>query len=239
MKRLTRWADDVWTAEMPKPLLGADLTRRMVLVRLSDGCLWAHSPVDLDADLQSEVDALGSVRHLVAPNKVHHLGIPSWREAYPRATVYGAPGLAERVKRVVVDEVLTDHPPLSWGDAFEQEVITAAPTINEVVFHHRPSRTLLVTDVVFHACDLGNSPGAWLMSLFGLSDRVTSAFAWMMMRNRDEMRVQIRRILGWDFERALLSHGENLPSAAKPQIRQAFAWLLEGAGSRILQSEPN
>lgn len=225
MTRLKRWADDVWTATGPKPLLGVDLLRRMVLVRLPDGTLWVHSPIDLDPELKAEVDALGTLRHVVAPNKVHHLGVPSWVAGYPDARVYGAPGLAERIRSLSVDEVLAHPSPAAWGDVFDQRVITAAPLLNEVIFLHRPSRTVIVTDLVTHFTDLGNGLGAWLLASMGLSDKVSSAFTWLAMRNRAELRAQVGEIVAWDFDRAVLSHGECLNTDAKAALAQAFGWL--------------
>ena len=48
-------------------------TTRMVVIRLADGSLWLHSPIQFTSDLAKQIDALGEVRYLVAPNKLHHL----------------------------------------------------------------------------------------------------------------------------------------------------------------------
>jgi hypothetical protein len=44
----------------------------MAAIRLSGGSLFVWSPVALTEDLRAEVDALGEVRYLVAPNSLHH-----------------------------------------------------------------------------------------------------------------------------------------------------------------------
>ena len=48
---------------------------RMTVVRLASGGLWLHSPVRPTPDRRRAVDELGPVEHLVAPNKIHGLGI--------------------------------------------------------------------------------------------------------------------------------------------------------------------
>ena len=58
---------------------------RMTIVRLADGGLWVHSPTELSASLRGEVDALGRVRHLVAPNRIHYWWMEEWLAAYPGA----------------------------------------------------------------------------------------------------------------------------------------------------------
>jgi hypothetical protein len=51
------------------------------IARLEKGDLWVGR--QLTADLRVEVDRLGSVRHLVSPNKLHHFYLQEWKVAYP------------------------------------------------------------------------------------------------------------------------------------------------------------
>src|SRR6185437_9757095 len=51
---------------------------RMALARLTDGTLWVWSPIALTRELTQEVQALGPVRHIVSPNKIHHLFLHDW-----------------------------------------------------------------------------------------------------------------------------------------------------------------
>jgi hypothetical protein len=43
-------------------------TTRMTVVRLSNGDLFLHSPIKFDQALASELQRLGTIRHLVSPN---------------------------------------------------------------------------------------------------------------------------------------------------------------------------
>lgn len=43
----------------------------MAVLRLSDGSLWVHSPVNLDDDLAAALAELGEVKHIVTPNYEH------------------------------------------------------------------------------------------------------------------------------------------------------------------------
>jgi hypothetical protein len=70
---LRRFAEEIWTAEGPCiSVAGFDYPTRMVVIRLSDGALFIWSPTALSHDLRSAVDLLGPVRHIVAPNTLHH-----------------------------------------------------------------------------------------------------------------------------------------------------------------------
>jgi hypothetical protein len=66
---------------------GFDYPTRMVVVRLADGGLWLWSPVKRTAEIDSAVRTLGPVRHIVSPNKLHHLFLGE--EGVPRCQVVG------------------------------------------------------------------------------------------------------------------------------------------------------
>jgi len=72
--RLKRIGEDIWIAEGGcVSFYGFPYPTRAALVRLGCGGLWFWSPIAFDPELQSEIDALGPLRHLVSPNKIHHL----------------------------------------------------------------------------------------------------------------------------------------------------------------------
>lgn len=43
----------------------------MAVVKLADGSLWVHSPVELDEPLRKALEGLGPVGHVVSPNYEH------------------------------------------------------------------------------------------------------------------------------------------------------------------------
>src|SRR5438477_492194 len=48
------------------------------------------------------------------------------------------------------DAVLTDEAPEAWRGQLDQHVFRGASFINEVVFFHPPTRTLILTDLAFN-----------------------------------------------------------------------------------------
>ena len=65
--------EDIWLVDGAElEFLGFwRLPIRMVVVRMGTQ-LWAHSPVALDQEMVRRIDALGELRHIVAPNDYHH-----------------------------------------------------------------------------------------------------------------------------------------------------------------------
>ncbi|MGH7434842.1 MAG: hypothetical protein ACRENE_04140 [Polyangiaceae bacterium] len=48
----------------------------------------------------------------------------------------------------------------------------------------------------------------------------------LFTRDRKAARLALERILGWDFDRAVIAHGELLDREPKEAIREAWRWVL-------------
>lgn len=79
---------------------------RMVVVRLQSGDLFLWSPTEPDDRLLSQVDALGPVKHLVSPNKIHYANIGAWKRTYPEAIAWASPGVRQRAASQGVEVAL-------------------------------------------------------------------------------------------------------------------------------------
>jgi hypothetical protein len=114
------WSDRVWIAEAPLRFYGVPFGTRMTVVRLAGGGLWVHSPLDPVPPLRTEIDALGPVRYVVSPNKLHHLFLGAFHEAYPSAKMFAPPGLQKKRPDLGFNGVLggpgPDRPAREPGD---------------------------------------------------------------------------------------------------------------------------
>jgi hypothetical protein len=205
----------------------------MTVVRLSDGGLFLHSPIRLDGGLRAQLDALGEVRAIVAPNKYHHLFAGDCRSAYPRAKLYAAPGLPEKRKDLKFDGLLADEPRIEWRGDLEQRIIRGMPMVNEVAFFHPASRTLILTDLVFNV-PRGRSWGVPVLSqILGLSGRFgPSRLGRWLIRDQQATRASLGMVLRWDFDRIILAHGDVVETGGRQKLRDAFGFIL-GAASRM------
>src|SRR5262245_12686267 len=113
---LKQFGPEIWTSDGPEVVaaLGFHYPTRMAVIRLVSGGLFVWSPIKLTDDLRAAVDALGDVRHLVAPNSLHHVFLAEWKQAHPNAQVHGAPGVAEKLKDIRLDSELDDTPAGTW-----------------------------------------------------------------------------------------------------------------------------
>eukprot|EP01036_Dinobryon_divergens_P038937 gene38937-51202_t len=92
----------------------------MVVIKLKDGSIWVHSPVELDSALDKSVTQLGRVRHVVAPNYEHVKFTKSWVDYYADATAYGCPGMQEKYPDIGVQkELLSGSDEPYWKDEID------------------------------------------------------------------------------------------------------------------------
>lgn len=220
-------APGLWTVERPQRVAGLELGARMTVVRIRERGLWLHSPVGLDDVLRRRLDALGTVRYVVAPNRFHHLHVADYARAYPSAKRYAAPGLPEKRPGVHFHEVLDDVPPPEWGGVLDVVVFRAIPATQEVIFFHKPSRTLILTDLAFNLREDRPPLTRAVFTLLGGQGRLqpTRLTRWLIRERRAARRL-VDRILAWNFHRVIVSHGDVVEIEGHEHFRDAFAWLL-------------
>jgi hypothetical protein len=226
---LTEIGRDLWVADGPSvPFLGVPYPTRMTVVRLSDGGLWVCSPIRLDGGLKAAVDECGPVRHLVSPNKLHHLYLGGWAQAWPAAKVYASPGLAKRRRDLSFHSELGDEPDRAWAADIDQVIFHGSFAMEEVVFFHRASRTAVVTDLV-QRFDPATLHG-WrrvVMTLDGMvGPRGSTPREWRLsFWIRAPARRAKRTLLGWNPQRAIIAHGECIRDNAREVLGHALAWI--------------
>ena len=218
---------NLWAIDQPLRVGGLDLGARTCVVRLADGGVIVHAPGPHTARLRPDIEALGPVRALVAPNLLHHMFLAECSRAFPQARVFGAPGLREKLGALRIDEELGEKPPPLWASEIDQLRVSGTPALGEVVFLHRPSRTLLCLDLCFNIRRSASlftrtamrANGAW--GRFGPS----RAFRYLIVKDAVALRASVDRILEWDFERVTVAHGDILDGGGREALRASFAWL--------------
>ena len=227
---LRQLAPDLWVAERRQRFYGLEVGTRMTVMRLTDGSLLLHSPVALNPALRRELDALGPVRFAVAPNRVHHLHAGEVAAAYPGAQLWVGPGLERKRPDLVYVSVLDDDAPAPWKGQVDQVFFRGRPYENEVVFCHRASRTLILCDLAFNFGPRSALPTRvlmWLLRSYG--EFGPSKLDPLLIRDRAAARQSLERILGWDFDRVIIAHGDVLESGGHEALRTGYSWLLARA----------
>jgi hypothetical protein len=222
--------DNIWDHEMPIRFGGIPLWHRMTVMRLSNGNLVVHSPTRLDIASQEEFQKLGPIVAIIAPSWWHDLYLREYLSAYPDARLYGAPTLVRWNRSLPFAEVLGDLAPSLWTDEIDQVHVQGIGLfLDEIVFYHRRSRSLIVADLLFNLSE----KDAWITRTMGslvIGPFPGCRFARLYrpaVTDRRRMRTAVERILEWDFDQIIVGHGAVVENKGKEVFRTAFRWLLK------------
>jgi Domain of unknown function (DUF4336) len=226
---LSEFGPRIYSADGPTvPFFGFPYPTRMAVVQLSEGRLWVWSPVALTDELVKEVEALGRVRYIVSPNKLHHLFLGEWAARWPAARLHAPPGLARRKPKLSFHAELDDLPDPAWAADIDQAIFRGSFVMEEVVFFHRASRTAIVGDLIQrHPESAASGLKGLVMRLDGLvGARGSAPREWRAtFLQRRRARAARDKVLGWSAERLLIAHGDCVRSGAADVLAAALDWI--------------
>ena len=229
-------APNLWIVDQPEfKAGGAKIGTRMTVIKLPNGGLFLHSPIKLDSQTQQALDALGEVRWVVAPSRAHHLFVSDYMKTWPGAKLYGPPGLIGDIedfrarfgarRDLKLDATLGDDPQPEWAGEIDQHLFKGATGLNEVVFFHRPSRTAIFTDLVFNMPADFKDARIFLTIVGGRGNFGPHRLIRLTIRDHKAARESVAKILEWDFDRVIVTHGDVLESGGKAKFAGAFSYL--------------
>jgi hypothetical protein len=125
---------------------------------------------------------------------------------------------------------------------FDYEFIDSHPN-KEIVFHHKPSRTLIEADVLFNLpareqyskTNIDPSSGVFTKLANALQNTEGTAIwqkrvLWYVFSKADRpgFNKSIQRINSWDFVNMVPCHGDSWVGDGKSVFQKVMAWHLEG-----------
>ena len=218
-------AEGVWTVPAPQTYFGLLVNTRMTVCRLSDGGLALISPVRADEDLLAAVSALGPVRAIVSPNLLHHLYLGGWMEPHPDALAYGPPGLSAKRPDLTLHSELGESFDEAFGADLQRFPVAGMPKLNESLFLHRSSSTLVVTDFCF------NMPEAkgftWLFAWMTGVDKHTRCepSVRILIRDKVAFRDSLLPLRGLEIQHLSMCHHSVLSEGAAEALQQVLDQL--------------
>lgn len=227
-------AENVWIIDSgPIKPLGMRLPIRMTAIRLADGGVLLHSPTEFDADLKRELEAIGPISHLVAPNSAHWTYLKAWQEHVPGAVTWAAPGLRRRrqVRRsgVRLDRALKPDAP-DWPQEIVSVIVPGVGGFVEVALFHTPSRTLVLVDLVQNLEPAKLPPflryPARFAGVTGPAGRAPIYLRAIVKAKGNEAKAAARRLASFEPERVIFSHGAWFKDDGAARLRRSLAWLL-------------
>ncbi len=167
---------------------------------------------------------------LVAPNRLHWISLSAWQAAWPDAATWVAPGVEAKAAEggFRIDATLQDDAPAGWAGTIDQ-VLVPGGFMTEAVFFHRPTATLIVTDLIENF-EPGHVHG-WFMSLLMRAGGVVAPHGTTprdlrltFLGHRAAVRAAAETMIGWRPRRIILAHGRCFEDDAPAELKRALAW---------------
>lgn len=227
--------ENIWIVDGPHiQFYGLPFSTRMTIIRLRSGALFIHSPIALTEALKREVETLGTVRHLVSPNWIHYAYIASWQKEFGNTLAWASPNVEARAHKYKVDikfdRGLSDQAEAEWADEIDQLIAYGSKAHIEVVFFHKPSKTLVLTDLIenFEKDHFSWLSGKllWLAGNLDPDGKAPIDMRLSFLGGKSELRSAVKQMLAWMPEKIILAHGRWYESNGVAELRRAFRWVL-------------
>lgn len=212
----------------PVSFYGFPYPTRMAVARLADGSAWVWSPIALTEDLARAVEAVGPVRHIVSPNKLHHLFLAEWAARWPEAALYAPPGLKRKRPGLRFDAKLGDEPEAAWAGDIDQVIFRGSFAMEEAVYFHLASRTAIFCGLIQrHDREASRGVKGWIMRLDGLvGEEGSTPREWRAsFLRRGPARAARAKVLNWRPDQLLIAHGACMKTGASARIEAALRWI--------------
>jgi hypothetical protein len=233
MGQLTEYIkNQITILEYPIRFGGMDLFARTTIIKLDNGDLIIHDPCKIDDAVKNEIDSLGVVKFIIAPGTYHHLFVTDFQNKYPNAETFLCPGLEKKRPDIKFDWILGAKPDPRLEGIFEQVLIQGTRHISEVVFLHKPSRTIILVDLLENIGDdyrhkAGLLLQFWWKIVLRMWNNPKAAPEYQMgWGNKKVVKNGLKKILDWNAERVILAHGENIENNVNSVLRTAWKRVL-------------
>jgi len=197
--------------------LGLKLPRRMIVARLPNGTLQLHSPNPITPDLLENLHQLGRVSSIVAPTLFHDTFLADTLRLFSECRLYAPESLHLRGD-LANERCSFEAWPENWATSLRPHTLQGCK-VEETVFLHAPSRTLLVSDLVMNIGPTEPFATRLFFRLNGAYQRLTPTHIFRQtITDRRAFRASVDHILSWDFNRLVMTHGAIVETGAKERL---------------------
>ncbi|MCW1912007.1 hypothetical protein OJ996_00370 [Luteolibacter sp. GHJ8] len=214
-------APGLWTLRYPLSVLGTGHGRTVTVIRLNSGKLIVHSMAPFTSADIAAIRSAGEPAWLLESMLLHDTYAAEGREAFPGIPFLGPPGFGKVVEFPVKDLIPA---PQEWNEEIRVIRLAGAPKLEEHLILHRPSRTLILADLIFN---FPASEGGWdrffhrHIAGFHRYPGMSRIFKWCIS-DREAFRKSLEEVFASDFDRIIPGHGELIERNGKVLLERAM-----------------
>lgn len=217
--------ENVWVADGLLSGKGMKFPVRMTLLRLDSSNLMVISPIHPSRELIQEIEGLGVVKYIVAPNCMHHKFVNKFAAAFSNAEIWGPRDLHDKRPDIAFTDVLDGHQIAPWSPYVDMVSVHGKPPLfEEVIFFHKASRTVIVTDLLFNFHKFNN----WLESVIaklngGYKKLTMTRLGRLYFNDKQSLHKAASRILTWNPENLVVAHGDIIVGHANQVLQEPLS----------------
>ncbi|BAZ52688.1 hypothetical protein NIES4103_53530 [Nostoc sp. NIES-4103] len=226
--------NNIWIAEQPLRYFGLSVGTRMTVIRFNNGELAVISPIQVDNETTEQLNQLGNVKYIIAPNLFHYLFLSNFKTLYPQAEVYAVSELKVKRPEISIDQALEDNDENLLGElefflfeGFKTFLPSGALPLNEYVFFHAESQTLILTDTAFYFDESFPMSTKLVSKIMGGYKKLRpSLLEQLATQEKLLVKQSVQKVMRWDFKRVIVAHGSIVEHDAKKQFKEGYEWFL-------------
>lgn len=187
------------------------------------GGLVLYSPVSLTPDHVRQIDSIGRVTMIIAPNLYHHMFLRNCAAIYNNARVLVPKGLTSKIGPIANAEVIDDTIVIEPNEI--EHFTFAGHDIHETILFHKSSQTLITADLLYnYSADQFFAEKLWfrLIGCYGKPD--VAFYHRFSVNDRASAADLIRRVNSWQVSRVIMSHGRILTDERASEVFTT-AWM--------------
>ncbi|MEM7696781.1 MAG: hypothetical protein AAF236_00065 [Verrucomicrobiota bacterium] len=207
---------DVLQLSFSLKMLGCEMGREVVLLKLQSGDLLIHSTAPFtDAD-RREIESFGNPRWMMEATAFHDT-----YSSEASSQFFGLPYLTPNPQHGNGRQLAA---PPEWSDEIELLAFDGMPTLSEHAVYHRNSKTLILADLLFNVPESSRCTRRVLRVLSGIAEYPgQSRLLRFFIRDRKAFRDSMNRLLEWDFERIVVGHGDPIETDARAKLETVLS----------------
>jgi hypothetical protein len=161
------------------------------------------------------------VTDVVATNMGHAAGIENAMKVFPKARCWASRGGRKAKPKLPFTDEL--GPESEFGSDLACIHLEGMPKLGETVFVHRPTKTLLVSDLCFNFPPMKGLGANAFLTLSGTRKGfAVSRLFGLFVKDKPAFQRSLALLLTHDFERIAVSHGTMIERDGKARLTEAL-----------------
>ena len=224
MNQLIQLGEHTWIANANFAVAKIDFGNRMTIIRLPDASLCLISPLRFNDALASEIEKIGNVRYLIAPNRHHNLFFDRWAKRFPQAQLCAPNNTSRLQPDIELNENTLTTLNQQWEPGLKGIFVHGLPILSETAFYNPQDKILVITDIAFNI----QQQNKWFSRLVFKSYGVYAKFGPSRLiratiKNKTAFGTSMKTLLDLPFKQIIVSHGACVTTNAQEIFRDAFA----------------